>query len=126
MKMHYCPVLLCCWLLTAPHGRCQAGASAGAAGNDRYVIATPGLTIEINDQGEIVAALIGARHIRREMHGLTALAGCVPRGQALVREMKEGVEFERTLQQPDGWRMCKVIDQFTPGSNSTRWEVAPR
>lgn len=123
MKTHFYQLLWGSLLLTATPFRGQAGATPDDAGNDRHTIATPGLTMEINDQGEIVTASIGERKIRRELHGLTALAGCAPRGQALVRRVKEGVEFERTLQQPDGGRMCKVIDHFTPGSNSIRWEV---
>ena len=105
MKMRLCPVLSGSLLLMAANVRCQAGDVPDTAGNDRHTIATPGLTIEINDQGAIVAASIGARKFKRELHGLTALAGSVPRGQALVRKVQDGVEFERTLEQPDAARM---------------------
>lgn len=79
----------------------------------KYLVSTPALKIELNEDGEITG----------KFSGRTRLAGCRTEGSVVAKKISGGgYAFMRTLTNAQG-RRARVSERFTPAKDSIRWEM---
>ena len=91
-----------------------------------YRIQSPGLTIELSREGEIVGAVLGKNGNHWSVQGGTSLAGCAVQGTPEVEELLGGgVRFKKTLvgEITGARREATLYESFLPGKDSVRWEM---
>ncbi|MGH9345546.1 MAG: hypothetical protein ACRD19_17500, partial [Terriglobia bacterium] len=88
-----------------------------------YEIKVDNLTVHLDREGQIAAADIGPRKLRRALSGGLVLEGCKSEGPVAARRLESGgVEFSSELRSPDK-REFRVVQRFLPAQGSVRWEV---
>jgi hypothetical protein len=85
----------------------------------KYSIRVPGLTLTLSERGEVTKAIMG--RTERVFPGRLRLLGCKEGSTSALSLPNGGIEFARTMTNPDG--ECRVAERFIPTANSIRWEV---
>ena len=90
------------------------------------LVRSPGLSVELSQDGEIVGVTFGNKNIRWDVHGETYLAGCRIEGPVKSQKTNDGgVRFEKTLRcEVDGiQREVEIVEDFLPTRDSVRWNM---
>jgi hypothetical protein len=100
---------------------------AAAPGPKQFEVATPGISVELSADGQIVGVALGQKKLHRAVRGRTSLARCRAQGKTLSKKLDGGgLEFTRTLTCPSQNQHCRVVERFLPTPTSIRWEVGIR
>ncbi len=105
-------------------GPALSKADAAPAAEARFEVRAPGLALMLSERGEIVAAVIGGRHVVCGIRGGTALGGCTDAGAVEARSRPDGgVEFTRQVVRAGSRQGARITERFYPTADSIRWEI---
>ena len=95
-------------------------------GASDYLVRSPGITVELSREGEIMNVVLGQEKVAWHVLGRTSLAGC--RVEAPVHsDQKEGggVRFKKRLSCDVSGARKEVwlVEHFFPTKDSVRWEM---
>ncbi len=89
-----------------------------------YRVGSPGLAVNLSSAGEIVALKIAGAG-QQGICGSTELAGCTNAGKVASRKLVGGgVEYQRTVVHWATGERARLVERFTPGAGSVRWELS--
>jgi len=90
----------------------------------RYEVHTNGLALALSGRGEIVAAVIGGRHVVCGIRGGTVLGQCTDAGAVAAQARSDGgVEFSRQVVRAGSRQGARITERFYPTADSIRWEI---
>jgi len=92
----------------------------------KYEVKAPGLTLRLNEAGNVVRCLVGEKKQGRAVFGETKVAGCRLEGKVEVKKLwGGGFTFSRRMTDSQE-HSCTLTESFKPTNNSIRWEVEIR
>jgi hypothetical protein len=97
-----------------------------AFGASDYLVHSPGITVELSRQGEIMNVVLGQERVAWPVLGRTSLAGCRVEGP-VESDKKEGggIRFKKRLACDIGGarKEVRLVEDFLPAKDSVRWEM---
>ena len=112
------------WAEAVLLGRPKPSAPLAPPRPAKFKVRSPGLEIDLSDQGEIVGASLGSAGVRQTLQGGTALARSTNTGPVSARELAGGgLEFTWTIVHAPSGQRAAVTERFLPARDSVRWEI---